>query len=107
MKKNFLLRSGLCLALSLGAITIALTPAISASETNQQSQQFADISIEDLKKHMAAGTVTIIDCLPYGMYQNNHVPGATHFRDARKVGLETVLPADKNALVVTYCGGPG
>lgn len=102
-----LLKSSLYLTFGLGALTLAPIYPAQAAEQEKKHQEFGDISIKDLKKHMAAGTVTIIDCLPYGMYQNAHIPGATHLRDTRKAGLETVLPADKGALVVTYCGGPG
>lgn len=103
----------LTVALAIGVVStlVISLPTLKAedqaSEVVKKKSTFDDISIEDLKKRMTAGTVTIIDCLPYGMYQNAHIPRATHLRDARKAGLETVLPVDKDALVLTYCGGPG
>lgn len=67
--------------------------------------EFPDISIKDLKAAIAAKKVTVIDVNGSSSYKNGHVPSAIDFA-ANKANLASVLPADKNALIVAYCGGP-
>lgn len=67
--------------------------------------EYPDISIEDLKKEIAAGKVTVIDVNGSASYANGHVPGAIDFA-SNKDSLASKLPEDKSALVVAYCGGP-
>jgi len=67
--------------------------------------EFADISIADLKKAIDEKKVTVIDVNGSSSYKAGHVPGAIDF-SANKADLASKLPADKNALVVAYCGGP-
>jgi len=66
---------------------------------------FEDISIADLKKAIADKKVTVIDVNGASSYAAGHVPTAIDFATKGKE-LASVLPADKNALVVAYCGGP-
>ncbi|MEW6307255.1 MAG: rhodanese-like domain-containing protein [Verrucomicrobiota bacterium] len=65
--------------------------------------EFPDISIQELKTAIEKGNVTVIDVNSPASYKNGHIPTATHFS---KDKLASVLPKDKNALVVAYCGGP-
>ena len=67
--------------------------------------EFPDISIADLKKAIADKKVTIIDVMGSASYKKGHVPTAIDFA-AAKAGFAKSLPADKNALIVAYCGGP-
>ena len=85
MKKLFLL------ALSLFAAT-----SIMAAE-------YPDISVADLKKAIADGKVTVIDVNGSASFANGHVPSAIQ---ANAGDLAAKLPAEKDALVVAYCGGP-
>lgn len=82
---------------------IALVLALVASSAF--AAEFPDISIADLKQAIADKKVTVIDVNGAASYANGHIPGAVNFAD-QKDSLATVLPADKNALVVAYCGGP-
>jgi len=66
---------------------------------------YPDITIPELKSAMTAKTVTIIDVNGSESWQKGHIPGAINF-DATGSKLATLLPQDKNALVVAYCGGP-
>ena len=66
---------------------------------------FPDISKADLEKAVAAKQVTLIDCNGSSSFKNGHIPGALDFEMAHKE-LAVHLPADKQALVVAYCGGP-
>lgn len=66
---------------------------------------FADITIPELKKAIAEKSVTVIDVNGSDSYKAGHIPTAIDFAKAGDA-LEKSLPADKNALVVAYCGGP-
>ena len=67
--------------------------------------EFPDISIADLKQAIADKKVTVIDVNGAASYQAGHVPTAIDF-STQGANLASVLPADKGALVVAYCGGP-
>ena len=66
---------------------------------------FEDISIADLKKAIADKKVVVIDVNGSDSFKAGHVPSAVDFA-AKKGDIASVLPADKGALVVAYCGGP-
>jgi rhodanese-related sulfurtransferase len=68
--------------------------------------QFADISIADVSKIADAKAAVIIDANSPDSYATGHVPGALSFNDIRD-NLAASLPADKNALIIAYCGNPG
>ncbi|HBJ84276.1 MAG TPA: sulfurtransferase [Verrucomicrobiales bacterium] len=63
------------------------------------------MSIADLKQAIADKKVTVIDVNGPSKYAEGHVPGAVDF-SSKGADLASVLPADKGALVVAYCGGP-
>ena len=67
---------------------------------------YPDISIADLKQAIQEKKVTVIDANGSMSYHKAHIPGATDFQE-HKADLAKLLPADKNALIVAYCGGPG
>jgi rhodanese-related sulfurtransferase len=67
--------------------------------------EFPDISIADLKQAIADKKVTVIDVNGAASYANGHIPSAVNFA-TQKDSLASVLPSDKGALVVAYCGGP-
>ncbi len=75
-----------------------LTVAVFAGE-------YADISISDLKSAMASKKVTLLDANGTESFQRGHIPGAVDFT-AHEDNLASVLPKDKNALIVAYCGNP-
>ena len=66
---------------------------------------FPDITIADLKMAIQAKQVTVIDVNGTDSYKSGHIPGALDY-DTVKDDLTKLLPKDKNALVVAYCGGP-
>lgn len=66
---------------------------------------YADVTIDEVKKAIAEGKITLIDVNGASSYKSGHVPGALNFA-AIKDDLASKLPADKGALVVAYCGGP-
>jgi len=68
--------------------------------------EYQDISIEELSKAIADGKVTLLDVNGSGSYARGHIPGAIDFK-AQSAEIAKLLPADKEQLVVAYCGGPG
>jgi len=67
--------------------------------------EFPDISITELKAAIADKKVVVIDANGTESYKSGHIPTALDFSSA-KDKFASVLPKDKNALVVAYCGGP-
>ena len=67
--------------------------------------EFPDISIAEVKAVLGTKKATIIDVNGSDSYAKGHVPGALDF-DAIESKLAKVLPEDKNALIIAYCGNP-
>ena len=67
--------------------------------------QYPEITINDLKSAMSSGKVTLLDANGTETWQKGHIPGAIDFTSTG-TKLASVLPKDKSALVVAYCGGP-
>ncbi len=82
------------------ALAAAAVFAISA-----YAGEFQDISITELKAKIEAKKVTVIDVNGSASYSKGHIPGAIDYA-AKKGDLASVLPKDKDALIVAYCGGP-
>lgn len=68
--------------------------------------EYPDISIIELQKAIKSGKVAVIDVNGPRSFSKGHIPTAIDFSSAGKK-LAKSLPADKNTLVVSYCGGPG
>ena len=66
---------------------------------------YPDITVDQLKTAIAAKEVTLLDVNGSASWKSGHIPGAIDFA-ANKAKLASLLPKDKNALVVAYCGGP-
>jgi len=67
--------------------------------------EYPDISIAELKTAIQDKSAIIIDANGSDSFKAGHIPGAVDF-EAQRADLAKILPADKNALVVAYCGGP-
>lgn len=67
--------------------------------------EFPDISIKEVKDLTKSRKAVIIDVNGTESYAQGHVPGALDF-EAIQARLSEVLPKDKNALIVAYCGNP-
>jgi rhodanese-related sulfurtransferase len=67
--------------------------------------EYPDVSIAEVKALIGTKKATIIDVNGTESYKEGHVPGALDF-DAVESKLASVLPEDKNALVIAYCGNP-
>ncbi len=83
-------------------ITLLATALFAASV---YAGEFADISPTDVLAAAKAKSAVIIDANGPDSYQAGHVPGALSFA-AIKDNLAASLPADKNTLIIAYCGNP-
>ena len=84
---------------ALAFILLALSAPIFAAET------FEDVPHKDLVEAVKAGKVTLLDCNNTLTYNKNHIPGALNYGKVKN-DIAKVLPADKKALIVAYCGDP-
>ena len=85
---------------------IALTLSIAAlSAFSVYAGEYADITIKELKSDIAARKVTLLDANGTESWEKGHIPGAINFETSEKE-LAKVLPKDKDALIVAYCGNP-
>ena len=69
------------------------------------SAKVADISQPELQAAIAAKSAVILDVNGSDSYKAGHIPGAIDYI-AHKQQIASLLPKDKNALVVAYCGSP-
>ncbi len=69
------------------------------------ASQYPNIEINDLKAKIASKQVTLLDANGSDSWKEGHIPGAIDFQSHRN-DLGSVLPKDKDALIVAYCGGP-
>ena len=69
------------------------------------SAKVADISQTELQAAIANKSAVILDVNGSDSYKAGHIPGAIDYI-ANKQQIASLLPADKNALVVAYCGSP-
>jgi rhodanese-related sulfurtransferase len=67
--------------------------------------EYKEITITELKADLAAKKVTLLDANGSESWTEGHIPGAIDF-EASNSKLAKLLPKDKSALVVAYCGGP-
>jgi rhodanese-related sulfurtransferase len=83
-------------------LTLLTTALLAATVT---AGEFPDISITELKSAIEAKKVTVIDVNGTESWKKGRIPTAVDFT-THKAELAKVLPKDKKALVVAYCGGP-
>jgi rhodanese-related sulfurtransferase len=88
MKKPFRL---LAIFVLLGAVAFA-------------ASSYPDISQDQLKQAIADKSVVLLDANGSDSFKSGHIPGAIDF-DSNQDHLASLLPADKNTLIVAYCGG--
>ena len=96
----------------LFATLIALAPLAACSksdkaDSSKQEAKLPEISVADAAAGMEAKQVTFVDCnAPQTRKKLGIIPGAV-LVDDEETFTESVLPADKAAKLVFYCGGPG
>ena len=78
--------------------------AAAAPKVPAHDDRFPDIDLKELSKLVAGKKVVLIDCNGTESYKAGHIPGAIDFA-TQSTELAKLLPTDKSALVVSYCGG--
>jgi rhodanese-related sulfurtransferase len=68
--------------------------------------EYPDISVKELQAALKNGKVAVIDVNGKKSFSRGHIPTAIDFSSQGK-SLSKLLPSDKSALIVSYCGGPG
>jgi rhodanese-related sulfurtransferase len=84
---------------------LIIPAAIALLAVSVYAAQYPEITIPQLKTAMSEKKVVLLDANGTDKWSKGHIPGAIDFTTA-KDHLGSVLPKDKNALVVAYCGGP-
>lgn len=84
-------------------LALTLCTIVASSLVAFAAEKFPDISHDELKKAIEEKKVTLIDVNGSETYKKGHIPGAIDFASEKKE-LAAKLPADKDALVVAYCG---
>lgn len=79
--------------------------AVALMAATSYAAEFADISIKEVKTLAAAKQATILDVNGTESYAKGHVPTGLNY-EAVKDKLASALPADKDALIIAYCGNP-
>ena len=95
-------------AVALVGAFVAMTAAAVRADDQPKAPEkypYPDVSIKELKSALKDQKVTVIDVNGSDSYKDGHIPGAIDF-EANAEKLEKVLPKDKDALIVAYCGGP-
>lgn len=77
---------------------LSLSLFVSAADS-----KISDISQADLQAAIASKSVVLLDVNGSESYGDGHIPGAIDF-EAQGKDIAKLLPADKNALIVAYCG---
>jgi rhodanese-related sulfurtransferase len=84
-------------------ITALLACLFIAVVASAATPQITDISQADLKAAIATKSAVLLDVNGSDSYRSGHIPGAIDYL-AHKQDIASLLPADKNALIVAYCG---
>lgn len=92
------------IAAGLVAGILSLAPAM-ATETNcKDDSRYPEINKQKLTEKIEKKEVFVVDVNSADSFKKNHIPGAIHY-GADEKGFTGKLPADKDALIVAYCGG--
>ena len=98
--------SVLALLDAIGAVAERNVAEVKAVVTNyfNARDDMEPVSRRELKKRMAAGTVTVLDVRPVEEFALGHVPGAINIPTAELKRRLSELPRSKD--IVAYCRGP-
>ena len=79
--------------------------AVALIAATSYAGEFADVSIKEVKALAESKKAVILDVNGTESYQKGHVPTALNY-EAVKDKLASSLPADKDTLIIAYCGSP-
>lgn len=91
--------------LVLIAFTVFSMNAFAATPKCEDAATFPEITKADLQTQIKNKSVFVVDVNGSKSYSKKHIDTAVDY-ETIKSDLTKSLPADKNALVVAYCGGP-
>jgi hypothetical protein len=107
------IKKRLTLALMLGLVLLlgvgcAATQKAAEPAADWQFHSIADVAlVQQYAKVPQPQGAMIVDSRPYQpKYANGHIPTAVSIPDSQFDKLTDKLPADKNSLLIFYCGGP-
>lgn len=80
------------------------TSAFAKGKDCDNYEKYGNVSKEEMTKIVTAKNATIIDVNSTKSFKKSRIPGAVHFASNKKT-FDKVLPKDKNAPIVAYCGG--
>ena len=84
---------------------LLLSGAVFAGDKGcKDDSKFTDMSKAELEKVLVGKKATIVDVNSKTSFEKSRIPGAVHYGTHKK-DFAKVLPKDKNALIVAYCGG--
>ena len=92
-------------SLLLIGFTVLSLNAFAAAPKCDDATNYPEISKTDLQKEIASKSVFVVDVNGSKSYAKKHIDSAVDY-ETIKGDLATNLPADKNSLIVAYCGGP-
>jgi rhodanese-related sulfurtransferase len=84
----------------LTATLMAVTLAVSVF-----AGEYKEISVKEARTLVDSKKAVFLDANGTESFKKGRIPGALNFEDV-KSQLASKLPADKNALIVAYCGNP-
>lgn len=99
-KLTFILLS---ILLSISIVSASSLQEKTEALKNEYNSKYPDIQISELKKLMSEKSVTVVDANGSYSYSDGHIPGAIEFNSENK-DFTSLLPSDKEAQVVVYCG---
>ena len=85
-------------------ITLFSTQVFAAGKDCMNDKNYPDMSKTTLEKVLSEKTATVVDVNSKESFAKSRVPGAVHYGTHKK-DLAKVLPKDKKAMIVAYCGG--
>jgi hypothetical protein len=92
---------------------IAIAPLAACSkksekaESAQHESDLPSISVADVEKGLADKSLTVYDCNNDKTRKKHGVIAGATLIDDTEAYPASILPADKSAKLVFYCGGPG
>ena len=66
---------------------------------------YPTITVAEVKSAIESKKVVLLDANGTGTWKRGHIPGAIDYA-SNESNLAGLLPKDKSALIVAYCGGP-
>jgi rhodanese-related sulfurtransferase len=76
-----------------------------SNKSEHKNELAPEISLDELKNLINSKTATIIDANAESTFDKGRIPTSVSYIK-NKTNFAAILPADKNALLVAYCGGP-